>query len=338
MIRMLARGLVVVAVVAGIILGAAAVLPLVMPVPDRDVPEYPEFDTSVIVTDPAPATGTIEADSTVADAHGVVVIDASHANRFDRADVQPLIEAINRVGYDVRIHSAGPLEEELGDADAFVVIDPASAYTGDDLDAVDQFVADGGRLLVLAEPDRIEQEVGVVRAELVTVESEVDEIGQRFGVAFDTRFVYDMETNDGNYKRPVVSPTGDASISPVDDNLADVDEVSLYTAAAVRPTTAGGDVVLETSSTAQLANADEQDSHPVAVRNGNVLAIGDSTFVRADRHTVGDNNVFLAHVVEFLVAGDRQTTAADWDAGTRGDGGTDAEEDDGGANDDVEDG
>jgi N-methylhydantoinase A/oxoprolinase/acetone carboxylase beta subunit len=53
---------------------------------------------------------------------------------------------------------------------------------------------------------------------------------------------------------------------------------------------------------------------------GDVLAIGDASFITAGRHNVGDNDVFLESVVEFLVSGDDGTdvSVGGSDSGTAG--------------------
>jgi len=250
----------------------------------------------------------VEADGSVArpvaNPTGIVVVDRGHANRFDDADLRPLVTALAEIGYEVRFHGRGSLEESLADADAFVVIDPAASYSESELDTVESFVDEGGRLVILGEPDRIQVRRDVLGASLQTAESRVTRLGLRFDVAFENRYVYDMERNDGNYKRPVVEPAEGASVSPTDDGLADVDRMAVYTAAAVRPI-GDGEPVLVTAESARLSGTEDRAVYPVAVRDGDVLAVGDSDFIAPGTHTVADNDVFLGYLVEFLVAGER---------------------------------
>lgn len=309
MIRTLGRGAVVAVVVAAVVLATAALLPLALqPSVDEGETNNSEFAPENVVAEPIPADGEVEADGSVAqpvaNPTGVVVVDRGHANRFDDTDLRPLVTALGEIGYEVRFHGREPLEESLSDADAFVVIDPAASYSEGELDTVEEFVDEGGRLVILGEPDRVQVQRDVFGASLQTADSRVARLGLRFDIAFENRYVYDMERNDGNYKRPVVEPAEGASVSPTDDELADVDRVTVYTAAAVRPI-GDGEPVLVTAESARLSGTEDREAYPVAVRDGDVLAVGDSDFLAPDTHTVADNEVFLGYLVEFLVAGER---------------------------------
>jgi hypothetical protein len=68
---------------------------------------------------------------------------------------------------------------------------------------------------------------------------------------------------------------------------------------------------LRTAPGTYEAGSDEPERHAVAVLNDreNVLLLGDGSFLRADRFAVGDNERFVASVVEFLVSGERTSGA-----------------------------
>ncbi|MES3517039.1 MAG: hypothetical protein PPP58_05165 [Natronomonas sp.] len=301
--RTVLTGIGIVALVAILVAGLAAAVPVLMAPDPPEEPTYDEFDPDRVVADPLAAEGDISPDGQVGSpAGGTVVIDESNANRFERGDITPMVEAFEAAGYEVEFHQSGPMSESLSDADALVVIDPAARYDGADLEATEEFTDRGGRLLVLAEPDRFLIEAGLLGATIEEAESGLTEFSSRYGIHFDTRYVYDQQQNDGNYRHVVANPEGNAEISPTGP-MTDVEDVALYTPTEVR---ASGDAepVLTTSSSARMIDSDEQRSYTLAVQKDNVLAVGDSRFIADDRHSVGDNNVFLEHVIEFLISGD----------------------------------
>ena len=251
-----------------------------------------EYAVSELGVAQIPAEGDVEADVS---GSGTVVIDRSHANRFSRADIEPLYRTLTRAGYEVEYHDRGPLGPALSDADAFVVIDPGAAYDGTDTDALRSFTDDGGRVLVLGEPNRVRVTAGIGGTSTTEREGEVSNLGAEFGLSFSTGYVYHQSANDGNYKHPIASPADDA------EGVGE--DVALYTAATVRPLE-DGEVVLRLDRGGRLSDSDRTARYPVAVRTDGVLAVGDSTFVRADRYNVADNEEFLAYVVEFLTGGD----------------------------------
>lgn len=288
--RYLAKRLAVtVAIAAVLVLGAAAV-PLLDDDPQPTEVEYPEYDTGEIVAERLPADGEIEPDGFGV---GTVTVDASANNQFDREDISPLIRGFNRAGYDAEINRDEDLSTALDDTDVFVVIDPISAYDREDVDEIESFVDDGGRLLILGQPNRIA--VGPMGG-VAELRTETTELEAAFNIHFDTRYVYDMERNDGNYRHVITSPGEEVSVD-------DVEDVTLYTPAEVRSTDSGTPLLV-TSPTARTAQSDEQRQHTLAVADGNVVAIGDATFITEDRYNVGDNDEFLAQVIDALVTDD----------------------------------
>lgn len=330
----LVKGLFVTALVAGVVVLAVTVVvpPLTADPPEEQ--EIPEFSPDRVVSEPLPAEGSIEPQGSaeIADPNGIIVIDAGHSNRFSRPDVAPLVEAFARLDYEIRFHRSGPLDESLRDADGLIVIDPASRYTTEELDAMEEFETNGGRIAVFGEPTRIAVQAGLFGATLTEQQSQLTGIEARFGVQFDTRFVYDQDRNDGTYKNVLVGPTDDAALPPRNDaGLGEVADVAMYTATEVRSTDDDAQPVLVTGSGARIDNGDGAEVRTVAVRNDGVLAVGDSTFLTAGRHNVADNEEFLAYVVEFLAAGDHTpptvevigADGGDGETGNGGDAGTD---------------
>ncbi|MFC6989455.1 DUF4350 domain-containing protein [Haloplanus sp. GCM10025708] len=286
--------LVVTAVVVLAIAGAGATVePDTEPSP---IPDTTEYAPSNVVPEQIPATGTISPDASAADGTGTVLIDDAHNNRFSRSDIEPLVDALVRVGYTVEFYTGGDLAANLRDADAFLVVDPSSEFAPGDVDDVRTFTGRGGRLVMVGEPTRVAVSSGLLGTSISTQESQLTSLASEYGMSIDTRYLYNQETADGNYKHVVAESTGRG-------DLDGVDRTAMYTAAAV--TVHRGTTLLETTANTQKSpQSDVSGRFPVAATKGNALLVGDKTFMSSGRYNVADNEAFLAYMVEFLVAGD----------------------------------
>jgi hypothetical protein len=260
----------------------------------------PEHQPDRVSVDTLPAEGEVRPDRNATRGSGTVVIDAAHGNRFSRADIQPLVEALTRVGYRVEFYTEGNLAAYLEDAQAFVVVDPSSEYKPGDVDDVRRFTGQGGRLLIVGEPTRVTVGGGLLGG-LVSQESAVTALASSYGMSLDTAYLYNQEHADGNYRFI------EARAGPNAD-IEGVNRTTMYTAASVR--SERGTVLLRSApNTFRSSSDDEQGQYPVAVRRNNVVLLGDSTFLRPSKHTVADNEAFVAYLVEFLASGDRSSDA-----------------------------
>lgn len=306
----LRRGLLVTIVVAAVVVVAAVGVSVGGSSNASTNTTFEAFDGDDAVSEPLPRGGTIDPDPSIGTGD-VVLVDDSNGNRFSRADIGPLTEGIGRSGARVQFHETGDFEDALAEADALVVVDPATAYSESEIDAIDAFVDDGGRLLILAEPTRTSIGGGLLGAQITTQESQLTGLGSRFDVQFDTRYVYDQTQNDGTYQQVVAEPSGDASLSDGGTVGLDNDTRVAFSVASEVQSTGDGESVLVSGATARTAGTDEDRTHTLAVRDGDVLAVGDTSFATASRYDVGDNEVFLTGVVEFLVNADKVDTSSD---------------------------
>ncbi|MDA1330534.1 MAG: hypothetical protein O3B43_05665 [Chloroflexi bacterium] len=94
----------------------------------------------------------------VADGDKVVLIDNSHLNKFSDEEMTTLFGRITAAGGRVEVilplHDA-ELEERLRGAVAFVVLANQEFYEQDELILLENFVRNGGRLLIVGDPTRI---------------------------------------------------------------------------------------------------------------------------------------------------------------------------------------
>jgi hypothetical protein len=301
------------ALVVSVVAGGAVVSDRAGPsdTPDEEL-AIPEYQPENVTVENIAAEGRITPDRSVTTGSGTVVIDNSHGNRYDRATIEPLVRGLTRVGYEVEVHRSGDLAAALDDARALVIIDPSSELPEGDVDDVRRFTGQGGRLLVVGEPNRIAISASLFGSSVTQQESRLTTLGAAYGVSVDTAYLRNQGDADANYKWITTRPT-DA------EGLEDVERTTMYTAAAVR--VRGGEVLLEAAPGTRLSDTDdEQGTYPVAVRRNDVVVLGDKTFMQGDRYRVADNEVFLTYLVEFLASGDRDTSQS-LTSGGGGDGG-----------------
>lgn len=264
--------------------------------------DHPAFESG-LVPEQAPDKGHVALGRV--DHRGLIVIDDTHANRFDHDQIQPLVEAITSAGYEVEIAS-GSVGDAIEGADGLVVIDPGQEYSQSEVDDIERFVANGGRLVMIGEPPQSQIVGGLFTISIRTVRSQLDSLSKAFGLEFGESYLFNTKENDGNFRNVFAQSQGDSPI------VAGVDRTAFYTATSV--SAANGQTVLQTTRGSRSVRGDTPGQYPVAARNGNVLAIGDKTFLSEDNFNVVDNDRFIENVARFLIAGDYRQKLVDYPA------------------------
>lgn len=296
------KRLVVSAVVASVVLalvfGGATLTDDRESRPPLDTPEY---DATTLATTPVPADGAVDPDVDARD--GIVVIDRTHDNRFSRADIEPLVAGLTALGYSVRFHTGNvTLDQALAQANAFVVIDPAEAFRINEVRTVRSFTREGGHLLLVGEPTRVRISDGGRGTSVTESESALTTLAASYDMGLDTRYLYNLETNGGNYRHVTAEPTLESGL---DDG-----RVTMFTAAPV--SSRGGTVLLRAAPGTKAAGSEESRQYPVAILKprANVVLLGDGSFLRTDRFNVGANEQFVTYLVEYLASGEETSGAA----------------------------
>ncbi|MFB6266197.1 MAG: DUF4350 domain-containing protein [Halodesulfurarchaeum sp.] len=299
---------VVFAIVLGLVLLASAGmayqrLPAAQPSPAG----HPEYDVDSIMSQRTDTGGKIQL-SGIVSAEGVVLVDNAHLNRVQSDEVRPFLRALTRAGFRIRmLDSTAELDAELARADAFVVLDPGVSFSQSEADAIADFAADGGRVLLAGEPTRTQiQTTQLGTISTVAVRNELHSLASRFGIEFGAAYLYNLQRNDGNYRNVFASPGEESSLT------AGVDRTVVYTGTSVRAP--GGSTLLRAATGTRSGADPRANRYPVAVRQGNVIALGDTTMLTAGHQTVADNDVFISHVIGFLAAGNQRHTVGDYPA------------------------
>jgi hypothetical protein len=240
--------------------------------------------------------------------HGRVLIDLSHANNLDTNDLAPLLGRLEARGVTVEtFDGAGDatIEAFLHSATALLVVAPTEAYEAEDRDVIVDFVEDGGRVLLAADPTRsvLEEDEGflILSPGLCPVSAvpAINSLANAFGVVYFDDYLYNLDENEGNYRNVRFTVFSDDHAL-----VQDLETVVFFAAHSLR------------SNGLSLIVGDEQTRSPVrsgeaglAVAtltvNGQALALGDVTFLTAPYHTIGDNDRLLSHIADWLAVDGR---------------------------------
>lgn len=265
---------------------------------EQEIPAYEN-----IVPDRAPAEGQPELEPV--EEGGLIAIDAGHVNRFDQDEIQPLVEAITSAGYRVEfVSSASGVQSAVKRADGLVVIDPGLEYSQPEVDAVERFVDNGGRLLLIGEPPRSQIAGGLFVLSIRTVRSQMDSLSKAFGIEFGEAYLFNTEENEGNHRNIFARTRGSSPL------IQGVDRTAFYTATSV--TAQNGQPFLWATEGTRMIRGDTPGRYPVAVRSGNVVAVGDKTFMDSDNFNVVDNERLTENLARFLISGNVRKTLADY--------------------------
>lgn len=281
-----------------VVVAASAVAPGVL----RDDAERrvtDAYDLEEQLPDQAPAEGDVQVQAR--DDGGVVLIDISHRNRMSQDEIKPLLAGISQAGYRIDLlESDESLDESLTRADAFVVIDPSAGYSDDEVNRIDAFVDRGGRLLLIGEPTTLD----VAGLGLTVRVNRLTPLSSHFGFEFGEAYLFNMETNDGNFQNVFAEPVRESRLT---DGIS---RTAFYAATSI--TVREGRTLLRAGPGTRSSRTDATGSYPVMAVNGNVLAIADGSFLKRGNFNVVDNEKLVRNVVRFLVSGEKRRALASY--------------------------
>ncbi len=236
----------------------------------------------------------------------VVAVDAAHRNRFSMEEIAALEARVAERGYQLEPFGGfGSLDEgarrdqlaaALRRADSLVVAMPGERYSSAEVGLVQQFVAKGGRLLLVGDPTR---------------ESQINSLAGAFGIAFQNDYLYSLADYELNFQYIRVR-----SFQP-DELTQGLKEVALYSASSIislGPALASADG--QTKSTL----SDSSQPFPILVRGntGQVVALADMTFMLPPQNSVLDNGRLMSNLAAYLTTHQRQFELADYPGFLRG--------------------
>lgn len=250
---------------------------------------------------------------------GPVIVDLAHGNRLNRSQFEPLAASLARQGLGLRFwlgsvdvlqvtnYQSFPDQSEelrglLENASALVVASPFFLWSRAEIGLVERFVADGGHLLLISDPDVV-GDLG----------QDINNLAEPFGIIFNDDYLYDTTTNDGNYTYTFQQEFLDQAAA------LEGSEIAFYGARSL-----SGEIMSQVrSADTTLSSIRTGISHFTTVALGGlahtdtawrVLAMTDFDVLTApfvERH---DNQNMVEFVARFLASAQRRDTVTDFPA------------------------
>ncbi len=265
-----------------------------------------------------PAAPSTEFSDVYEKGEGIILIDLAHDNAFDKEELNVLILRLVSRGLTIKFLSAEdslkrellgkieeeeplgeeeeepldeeeeePLveeEEELPKADAFIVVCPQWEFSKEEGETIDEFVNDGGKLLLIADPTR---------------SSQINSISLQFGLIFESDYLYNMKENEINYRNIFVAEFKETEITK------NIEKIALYTAGSI--SSADGGIAFVDENTFSNVVETRKGLSPIALaQESKVLAIYDLTFMTEPYNGILDNNQLIANIADWLASPGRR--------------------------------
>ena len=252
---------------------------------------------------------------------GPVVVDLAHFNRLNRSNFQPLAASLAERNVGLRFwlpdgsidifeiqsfadfpDQADELAEQLADASGLIVASPFFIWKESEIAVIEQFVADGGRLVLISDPDIVGD-----------VARDINNLAEPFGVVFNDDYLYDTTENDSNFTHIFVRDFLDGAESLDGNTVAFYGARSIDGSGAAQTRTSESTVSslragLTGFATVMLAGLETNSSA------GRVLALSDFDVLTEPYVTRFDNRLMVDHLASFLANGDRDTRLVNFPA------------------------
>jgi len=242
-----------------------------------------------------------------------VVIDLSHANNLEVDDLSPLRDRLAALGATAVTFQepSDALAAELRRASAWITIAPTTAYSPEQRDAIAAFVADGGRLLIAADPTRsvppIEEDsfdpFGLFSR--ISAVPAVNSLASAFGIVYFDDYLYNLVENEGNYRNVKFNEFGNHALTE------DLKTVTLFATHSLRGN--GRALVVGDADTRSPLRSGASDLAAVVLSaDEHVLALGDLSLFSEPYHTISDNDRFLSNIAYWLAEDVRDWSIAEF--------------------------
>lgn len=263
--------------------------------PPSEIPSYEH-----IVVLPVAAT---EFSDVYVEGEGVILIDFSHDNNFDLEELNVLTSRLVARGLTIEFFGPeddlkkellgkevdeegnevgrdGDEKEEFQVADAYIIVCPLVGFSKEERATVDEFVNNGGKLLLIADPTR---------------SSRFNSLSLRFGLIFEPDYLYNQKENDANYRNIFVTEFKENEIT------RGIAKIALYTAGSITSTDSGI-AFIDDNTFSSLIEARKGLSPIALARKSKVLAIYDLTFMTAPYNAIFDNNQLISNIADWLAS------------------------------------
>ncbi|PWH19789.1 MAG: hypothetical protein DDG58_04190 [Ardenticatenia bacterium] len=255
---------------------------------------------------------------------GFVVVDLAHFNMVSPSQFQALSAQLAARGVALRFWTnptpmasvdktnlaglpdqSDQLAPQLRDAIALIVVSPLFLWKDAEIAVVERFVADGGRLLLISDPDIPEVPDRFLR--------DLNRLAERFGVVFHDDYLYDLSHNDHNFTHVYQGQFHDRAAKLQGKTIVFYGVRSLSGPIVSQVRT--GDTVQSSLRSGLSGFTTVAIAGLAANRStGRVLAMGDFDVLTEPYVSRYDNRLMLEFVADFLAAAQREQELVDFPA------------------------
>jgi len=172
------------------------------------------------------------------------------------------------------------IEEEPKLPNAFIIVCPRLEFSQKEKEAIGEFVDNGGKLLLTADPTR---------------HSEINNIAIEFGLIFEPDYLYNMKENEINYSNIFVAEFEENEITK------SLEKIVLYVAGSISSTD-GGIAFIDQNTFSSVIESRKRLSPIALVEESKILAVYDLTFMSEPYNGTLDNNQLIANIADWLAS------------------------------------
>lgn len=170
------------------------------------------------------------------------------------------------------------LEEELVVPNAFIVVAPQKEFSSEEKETINEFVENGGKLLLIADPTR---------------RSQINSLAIDFGLIFEPDYLYNMTEYEINYRNIFITEFEENEITE------SLKKIALYTAGSISSADQGIAFV-DQNTYSSLLETRKRLSPLALAEESKVLAISDLTFMTEPYNGALDNNKLISNIADWL--------------------------------------
>ena len=220
----------------------------------------------------------------------LVLIDKSHGNLVSYWDLEVLArELMLRNATISFVTSWSSLESKLDSAAAVIIAAPTLEYSEEQVEKLKSFVESGKTLVIMYDPAE-----EYVRIPDLTWP--VNSLSTRFGVFFNSGYLYDEERFFGMYRNIYVEGFLNHTLT------TNISRIVLYTSTSICSAGKGVAWTFNTTFSSVAERPNKYDVISVVELNGIVIAIGDLSFMQEPYCYVGDNYRLLQNLVSIMTS------------------------------------
>ncbi len=172
------------------------------------------------------------------------------------------------------------IEEEPKLPNAFIIVCPRLEFSQKEKEAIGEFVDNGGKLLLTADPTR---------------HSKINNIAIEFGLIFEPDYLYNMKENEINYSNIFVAEFEENEITK------NLEKIALYVAGSISSTD-GGIAFIDRNTFSSVIESRKRLSPIALVEESKILAVYDLTFMSEPYNGTLDNNQLIANIADWLTS------------------------------------